>query len=194
MRNFVIALFKRVSFVAVILLLALAVGGGSSTFAAEHAKKASGKTTVKKVMKKEVKTAVKKVKKVKKVIKKAVMEKVAPASAPTPTPTPAPTNAPSETMQKEAPAMQALEVLYQNHSFTPAALKIKVGEKVTFTNKHVAAIRLASNPHPIHTSRSDFDSDTLDPGASYTFTFSQAGTLNYHNHFNPSVAGQIIIE
>lgn len=85
-------------------------------------------------------------------------------------------------------------VVYENSAFTPAVLTISVGDKVIFKNNHIAPIRLASNPHPIHTSFPEFDSDTLAPGESYEFTFGKPMTLSYHNHFNPVIGGKIIVQ
>ncbi len=85
-------------------------------------------------------------------------------------------------------------IVYENNAFSPAELKIKVGDRVIFTNKHVAPIRIASNPHPVHTSFREFDSDTLASGETYEFTFKTSMTLNYHNHFNPGVGGKIVVE
>lgn len=56
------------------------------------------------------------------------------------------------------------------------------------------AMRISLNPHPIHTSYPKLESGTIEPGASYTFTASEKTTINYHNHFNPGVGGQIIVE
>ena len=88
----------------------------------------------------------------------------------------------------------AKEVVYQNNSFSPATLTIKAGDRVVFINRHTAPIRISANPHPIQTSFREFDSDTLAPGESYEFTFSEKMTLNYHNHFNPGVEGKIVVE
>ncbi len=85
------------------------------------------------------------------------------------------------------------EVIYQNNALSPATLTVKVGDMVRFVNRHVAPIRIASNPHPIHTSFGDFESDTLAPGESYEFTFTKKMTLDYHNHFNPGVGGKIVV-
>lgn len=85
-------------------------------------------------------------------------------------------------------------VVYANNAFAPAELKVKAGERVVFRNDHVAAVRLSSNPHPIHSSFREFDSDTLQPGETYEFVFTKSMTLEYHNHFNPGVGGKIIVE
>lgn len=86
------------------------------------------------------------------------------------------------------------EVIYQNNIFSPATLNVAPGAKVTFVNRHVGPIRISSNPHPIHTSFREFDSDTLQPGESYQFIFGKTMTLEYHNHFNPGAMGKIVVK
>lgn len=107
----------------------------------------------------------------------------------------APTSPATPTKPTTQPKTSAKKVVvYQNNAFTPSPLTISVGDTVVFVNKHTAPIRIPSNPHPFHTSMPEFDSDTLAPGESYEFTFKKSGVLNYHNHFNPAVQGQIIIK
>jgi plastocyanin len=93
-----------------------------------------------------------------------------------------------------APASSATVVTFKDGAFTPKVVKIRVGDTVTWSNKHSANIRVVSNPHPFHTSFPALDSDTLDPGADYSFTFKEKVTVDYHNHFNPGVIGQIVVE
>ncbi len=94
-----------------------------------------------------------------------------------------------------APAPSAKEmVTYENNAFNPSTLTVKAGTTVTFVNNGASPIRIPSGPHPVHTSFSEFDSDTLAPGESYDFTFVNPMTLQYHNHFNPGATGQVIVE
>lgn len=85
-------------------------------------------------------------------------------------------------------------VSYQNNAFSPASIEIKVGDTVTFTNNSSASIRIASNPHPGHTSYPALDSGTLAAGATYSIVFPQAVTVNYHNHLNPAIGGTIVVK
>jgi plastocyanin len=89
---------------------------------------------------------------------------------------------------------QTVLVTFGAGNFTPKIVNIKVGDTVKWVNKHIGPIRVVSNPHPFHTSFPALDSDTLDPNAEYSFTFKEKVTVNYHNHFNPGVTGQIIVE
>jgi len=80
-------------------------------------------------------------------------------------------------------------------AFSPATLTVKKGTKVTWTNSGSAKVWIASDPHPVHNAYPGFDSGTdLSAGESYSFTFDKAGSWSYHNHFNPSVKGTVIVE
>lgn len=85
-------------------------------------------------------------------------------------------------------------VSYENGAFNPASVKIKVGDSVKFVNNDAAAIRIASAPHPIHTSYPKLESGVMEPGGSYTFTATEKVTIKYHNHLNPNAQGQIVVE
>ena len=112
-------------------------------------------------------------------------------TAPAPAIKPVPKTAEQPT---PAPAHKTVTVTYQNGAFNPDNLAIQAGDTVRWVNKHTSAIRIASNPHPFHTSFSALDSDNLDPDQTYTFTFTTPASVNYHNHFNPGVQGTVIVE
>ena len=76
-------------------------------------------------------------------------------------------------------------------AFSPLSLTIKVGMKVTWTNTTGTG----------HTVTSDdgktFDSGLSTPisasGGTYSFTFTKAGTFNYHCQFHPFMKATIIV-
>ena len=103
----------------------------------------------------------------------------------------------------------ANEVIYTNSGYTPNSITISVGETVTFKNESTKSIWTASATHPSHivydgTSLSEhcpnnqnnvFDTcKGILPSDSWSFTFNKAGSLNYHNHLNPSDTGKIIVQ
>ena len=108
----------------------------------------------------------------------------------------APTTAPTQTETPSPRAKQTgEEVTYQTGGFSPAELTIKVGTKVTFRNDSQQQLWVASAPHPAHTDHPDFDAERgYGPGESYSFTFTEAGSWEYHNHLNPSHTGTIVVE
>lgn len=94
-------------------------------------------------------------------------------------------------------------VTYTDSGFTPSTLTIKKGDTVIFNNTASDAMRVASNPHPVHDGypttggciSSTFDScKNIAPKSSWSFKFDIAGKWGYHNHLNPSEGGTITVE
>ena len=94
-------------------------------------------------------------------------------------------------------------------SFVPAELKIKAGDTVTWVNKDTKENWPASAIHPTHTvypgsdikkcgtseESSIFDACRgLAQGESWSFTFNEKGSWNYHNHLVLGLYGKVIVE
>lgn len=79
-------------------------------------------------------------------------------------------------------------------NFSPAVVKIKVGDIIKWTNSDDAPHKVASNPHPAHTDLPGLVSDVLSKGDSYSFTFDKVGTFEYHCHLHPSMSATVIVE
>lgn len=111
---------------------------------------------------------------------------------------------PVETEQPTTPAENIIEIT--SSGFNPNSLTIKTGEKVTFVNKDSRQHWPATNVHPTHTlypgsSISKCPSDTifdackgLSKDESWSFTFNNAGSWDYHDHLNPGLGGTIIVK
>ena len=91
-------------------------------------------------------------------------------------------------------ALRTLSVDYTESGYLPLSTDLHAGDTVTFTNNSHSALRVASNPHPAHTDYPGFDSGTLQPGQTYSFTFTKAGTWYFHNHFNPTQTGRVVVK
>jgi plastocyanin len=77
-------------------------------------------------------------------------------------------------------------VAIDNFAFSPATLKAKVGQKVTWTNKqqgvaHTVTANAGAFNHPIPS------------GATFSFTFTTAGAFAYHCTIHPSMRGTIAV-
>jgi plastocyanin len=76
----------------------------------------------------------------------------------------------------------------QEWHYDPAALTVKVGETITWTNTGAV----------LHTVTADdgsaFDSGNLNPKATFTFTPRQAGTIAYHCTLHPWMKGTITVQ
>lgn len=85
-------------------------------------------------------------------------------------------------------AVETTDATIQNYEFTPAVIKVKVGQTVTWTNKdsvgHSVVADTASVDAP--------NGPLLQQGDTYKFTFSKAGT--YTLHCNPHTYMHQVVE
>ncbi len=72
-------------------------------------------------------------------------------------------------------------------AFDPPQLEVAVGTRVTWTNQDPA-------PHTVTADDGAFASAPLDPSASFSWTFEQAGTFAYHCAVHPSMQGTIVVK
>lgn len=73
-------------------------------------------------------------------------------------------------------------VAVADNSFSPATVEVAVGDTVTFENE-------GQIPHTV--TGDDFDSGSMDPGDTFTFTASEAGSFSYVCTFHPGMQGKI---
>ncbi len=93
--------------------------------------------------------------------------------------------------------------------FSPTPLTISAGDTVTFVNKDAEPHWPASAMHPTHTvypgsniekcgtpeeSRIFDACRGLASGESWSFTFNEKGTWNYHDHLNAKLFGKVIVQ
>ena len=99
-----------------------------------------------------------------------------------------PTEEPDTTIESEADESSAseagstTEVKMGGSTFAPATIDAKVGDTISFANDDQIPHTATSN---------EFDSGTLDPGASFEFTVKKAGTITYLCSFHPGMTGTI---
>ena len=105
-----------------------------------------------------------------------------PASTPTPTPIISPTSAPTTT-----PTTAHANVDISGFAFVPQTLSVSPGTTVTWTNNDSSSHTIASNDNL-------FQSGNLAKGATFSHTFAQKGTFNYHCSIHPSMTGKVIVE
>lgn len=109
----------------------------------------------------------------------------APTVAPTTAPTEAPTAAPTEAPTTAPSGGNSVSIV--NFAFSPASLTVKVGTKVTWTNND-------SVGHTVTADGGAFDSQTVGPNNSFSFTFTKAGTYTYHCAIHPYMTATIIVQ
>ncbi len=108
-----------------------------------------------------------------------------------PTPTAQPSNTPTPTVSvsnvPKATAVPGVTVDIKNFSFNPPTLTIKTGTKVTWVN----------NDSTSHTVTSDsgnlLNSSAISPGQSFSFTFTDPGTISYHCSIHTIMKGSIVV-
>ncbi|HEV2250976.1 MAG TPA: plastocyanin/azurin family copper-binding protein [Candidatus Limnocylindria bacterium] len=89
-----------------------------------------------------------------------------------------------------APAAAALNVDVQGFKF-PANLDVARGTKVTWTNKDTAAHTVTSGTRPTKDGRFD---GQLPAAATFSFTFTEAGTYQYFCSIHSSMNGTITVK
>ncbi len=118
-------------------------------------------------------------------------------ATPTPTPvpatrppaTPAPATHPPATRPPATPtpAPKAATVTIVDFGFQPATLTVSAGTRVTWKNT-------GQVDHTVTANNGAFDSGSIAPGASFSFTFRTAGTYAYHCSIHPFMAGTVIVK
>jgi plastocyanin len=69
-------------------------------------------------------------------------------------------------------------------AFVPAAITVRLGDRVTWTNK---------DPYPHTVTGEQFDSRTIATGASWTYHAAQKGTFPYICALHPTMKGTLIV-
>ena len=77
-------------------------------------------------------------------------------------------------------------VTIADFAFAPPELTVPAGTTVTWTNRDDFA-------HSVVGGDGSFESDDIDGGASYSFTFNQAGSYQYVCGIHPSMTGTVTV-
>src|SRR4051812_12515799 len=113
-----------------------------------------------------------------------------PPPPPTTPPAPAPAGAaqaPADNAAAADASTAPIAVDIADFAFAPKAIKAKVGQTITFTNKDSA-------PHTATaTEGAKFDSGALDQGKSFSYTAKKAGTIQFVCSFHPNMTGTITV-
>ena len=81
---------------------------------------------------------------------------------------------------------EELKVTIDNFTFSPAEMKVKVGDTVTWTNHD-------DIPHTV-VSAGKYRSKTMDTDDHFSFTFTSAGDYKYFCSLHPHMTGMIKVE
>jgi plastocyanin len=81
----------------------------------------------------------------------------------------------------------ASSVSIKNFAFSNTSLGVTAGTTVTWTNNDATA-------HTVTADDGSFDSGNIAPGQSFTHTFSNMGTVNYHCTIHPMMKAAVIVK
>jgi len=86
-----------------------------------------------------------------------------------------------------SPVADANAVSIKDFAFGPDTLEVPVGTTVTWTNNDTTA-------HTVSQTGGGFESGKLDPGKTFTFTFTTAGTFQYFCQYHANMHGTIVVK
>ncbi|WAC90715.1 cupredoxin domain-containing protein [Mycobacterium sp. Aquia_213] len=85
-----------------------------------------------------------------------------------------------------APPASGNQVAIDGFAFAPATLTVRAGTTVTWINRD-------EEPHTVAASDGSFHSPGMGTGASFTHTFSTAGTFDYVCSIHPMMHGTVVV-
>ena len=86
------------------------------------------------------------------------------------------------------------EVTLTTSGFEPKDLTVKVLTKVIWTNKSGVMATVDSANHPSHLLYPLLNLGQFNNGETLSLIFDKVGTFKYHNHFNATATGEIVVE
>ena len=90
------------------------------------------------------------------------------------------------TFQTLVPVQGANEVWIESFAFNPVTITVTTNTTVIWTNMDGIA-------HTVTSDTGDFDSGNLDSNATFSHTFTTAGTFPYHCTYHPDMLGSVIV-
>ena len=99
---------------------------------------------------------------------------------------PAESSSPASSSSSSSSSEDGIEIEMDDFAFVPAELTVKVGTKVTWTNKDSAS-------HDVQAADGSWASDSLSKDQSFSKVFDVEGTFAYVCTFHPGMQGKIIV-
>ena len=110
-----------------------------------------------------------------------------------------------------APGSETVIVTYTDEGFSPKTSTVSVGDTVRFVNNSGSEMWVGADEHPTHTSydgtttrdhcaegvntTGSFDQCTRSgAGTSWSYTFTKAGSFDYHNHARAADGGTVVVQ
>jgi plastocyanin len=95
---------------------------------------------------------------------------------------------PTEPGATAGPDFKPAAVVIENFAFSPAAITVSTGTTVTWTNKDSATHTVVS------TSGNVLNSGNIPQGGTFSFTFKDKGSYDYHCGIHPSMTGKVVVQ
>jgi plastocyanin len=99
----------------------------------------------------------------------------------------------SDTQNSESQNTTSSIITYTDNGFKPNKITVKEGTAITIKNSAASVLDFASDDHPNHLINSELNVGEIAPGQSKSFTVSK-GEWGYHDHFDASNSGVIVVE
>ncbi len=96
----------------------------------------------------------------------------------------------STAVTESSEATQTTTVDIKDFAYAPEAIKVKVGDKVTWTNQDSAKHDVVMDDDAAEGPNSEL----LAKGESYSYTFTKAGTYEYHCSPHPYMKATVVVE
>jgi plastocyanin len=90
-------------------------------------------------------------------------------------------------LRPRAVQASSVEVKIDNFSFAPTTLRVRVGTRVTWTNRD-------DIPHTVVEDNKVFRSKVLDTDEKFTFTPTEPGTYKYYCSIHPKMTATLVVE
>lgn len=100
----------------------------------------------------------------------------------------------TELSNDEATQDVALSISYNGTKFSPANETVRVGDRIEVVNNSQNVMEFASDQHPTHNDNSELNVGDIQPGERATFTVLTPGTWGFHDHYNATAGGELIVE
>jgi plastocyanin len=94
---------------------------------------------------------------------------------------------PASDQSADTAAAAQVAVSIANFAYDPNPVTVNVGDTVTWTNNDGV-------PHTVTANDGSFQSGTLQPGQSFSFTFTAPGSIDYHCEFHANMSGQVVVQ
>jgi len=93
---------------------------------------------------------------------------------------------PQDMMGQSTTTPKMWKVSIEDFYFEPADAAIQPGDTIMWVNE-------GNTPHTVTSDDGRFDSEVLNPGESFMFTFPESGTFSYHCEIHPSMTGSVSV-